>query len=37
MHEYRDITPLSWGRLYHAKVFVCEPAMHLIAERVGHD
>ena len=37
MHEYRDVTPLSWGRRYHAKVFVSEPAMRLIAERGGHD
>lgn len=37
MHEYRDITPLSWGRRYHAKVFVSEPAMKLIAEHGGHE
>jgi hypothetical protein len=37
MHEYRDVTPLSWGRRFHRKVFVSEPAMRLIAERGGHD
>jgi len=37
MHEYRDVTPLSWGRRFHAKVFVSEPAMRLIAERGGQE
>jgi hypothetical protein len=37
MHEYRDITPLSWGRRFHAKVFVSEPAMKLIAEHGGRE
>jgi hypothetical protein len=41
MHEYRDVTPLSWGeRLYnprsHGHSWVSEPAMLLIAERGGH-
>jgi Ankyrin repeat len=36
MHEYRDITPLSWGQRFHKKVFVSEPAMRLIVERGGH-
>jgi len=36
MHEYRDVTPLGWGRHFHRKVFVSEPAMALIAERGGH-
>jgi hypothetical protein len=35
-YEYRDVTPLSWGQQFHAKVFVSEPAMQLIAERGGH-
>lgn len=34
-HEYRDVTPLSWGKRFHAQVFVSEPAMRLIAERGG--
>jgi len=37
MHEYRDVTPLSWGQQFHKKVFVSQPAMRLIAERGGHD
>jgi len=36
LHEYRDITPLSWGERFHRKVFVSEPAMRLIAARGGH-
>jgi len=35
VHEYRDVTALSWGRQFHAKVFVSEPAMKLIEERGG--
>ncbi len=37
LHEYRDVTPLSWGGRFHAKVFVSEPAMRLIAERGGRE
>jgi len=37
LHEYRDVTPLSWGRQFHKKVFVSEPAMRLIAERGGRE
>ena len=36
-HEYRDVTPLSWGKRFHAKVFVSEPAMQLIALHGGHE
>jgi hypothetical protein len=36
MHEYRDVTPLSWGERFHRRVFVSETAMRLIAERGGH-
>jgi hypothetical protein len=36
-HEYRDVTALSWGRQFHAKVFVSEPAMRLIADAGGVD
>ena len=35
--KYRDVTPLSWGKRFHAKVFVSEPAMRLIIERGGHE
>ena len=37
MYEYRDVTPLSWGKRFHAKVFVSEPAMQLIVERGGKE
>jgi hypothetical protein len=36
MHEYRDITPLSWGQRFQKKVFVSEPAMRLIVDQGGH-
>jgi len=36
MHEYRDVTPLSWGERFHNRIFVSAPAMRLIAERGGH-
>jgi hypothetical protein len=34
-HEYRDVTPLSWGRRFSDRVFVSEPAMRLIEEAGG--
>jgi hypothetical protein len=34
-HEYRDVTALSWGRRFHAKVFVSKPAMRLIEDAAG--
>jgi ankyrin repeat protein len=34
-HEYRDVTPLSWGRRFHDQIFVSEPAMRLIEEAGG--
>jgi len=34
-YEYRDVTALGWGRQFHAKVFVSEPAMKLIEEFGG--
>jgi ankyrin repeat protein len=34
-YEYRDITPLGWGKQFHAKDFVSEAALKLIAERGG--
>jgi hypothetical protein len=37
MYEYRDVTPIAWGKRFHAKVFVSEPAMKLIAERGGRE
>jgi hypothetical protein len=35
MHEYRDVTPLSWGERFHNQIFVSRPAMRLIAEHGG--
>jgi hypothetical protein len=35
LHEYRDVTPLSWGQRFHGRDLVSEPAMRLIAERGG--
>ena len=41
MHEYRDVTPLAWGKRFHGPgspghTWVSRPAMELIAERGGH-
>jgi len=36
MHEYRDVTPLSWGEQFHFKMLVNRAAMRLIEERGGH-
>jgi ankyrin repeat protein len=36
MHEYRDVTPLSWGERFHNQDWVNRAAMRLIAERGGH-
>ena len=41
MHEYRDVTPLAWGKRFHGPgqpghTWISEPAMRLIAERGGH-
>jgi hypothetical protein len=35
MHEYRDVTPLSWGKRFHEQAWVNHAAMRLIAERGG--
>ncbi len=40
MHEYRDVTALSWGRRFHGQKYhewVSQPAMQLIAERGGRE
>jgi hypothetical protein len=34
-HDYRDVTPLSWGQRYHARIFVSKESMRLIEERGG--
>jgi Ankyrin repeat len=36
-HEYRDVTPLSWGRRFHDQDFVSQPSMALIARRGGRE
>ncbi len=35
VHEYRDVTPLSWGERFHEQSFVSRKAMRLIARRGG--
>ena len=37
LREYRDVTPLSWGRRFEEKRFVSEGAMRHIAARGGRD
>jgi ankyrin repeat protein len=40
MHEYRDITPLAWGKRFHGQRFhdwVSKPAMQIIAEHGGRE
>lgn len=37
LHEYHDVTPLSWGKRFHEQIFVSNPAMRLIEERGGLD
>jgi hypothetical protein len=34
-HEYRNVTALSWGRRFHAPIFVSEPALRLIEAAGG--
>lgn len=36
-HDYRDVTPLGWGRQFHAPIFVSAPAMELIRSAGGHE
>jgi hypothetical protein len=35
LREYRDVTPLSWGERYHAKIFVSRESLRLIEARGG--
>ena len=37
IHEYRDVTPLSWGERFHDQAWVNRAAMRWIAERGGQD
>jgi ankyrin repeat protein len=34
-HDYRDVTALSWGRRFHAPIFVSQPAIRLIEQAGG--
>jgi ankyrin repeat protein len=36
VHEYHDVTPLSWGERFQDQNWVSRPAMKLIAERGGY-
>jgi hypothetical protein len=36
-YEYRNVTALSWGRQFHAKIFVSEAALRLIEEFDGKE
>lgn len=36
LHEYRDVTPVSWGERFHDQAWVSRPALALLAERGGH-
>jgi hypothetical protein len=35
MHEFRDVTPLTWGERFQDQDWVNREAMRLIAERGG--
>lgn len=35
LHEYRDVTALSWGRRYHKQIFVSQAALQLIESSGG--
>ena len=35
LHEYRDVTPRSWGERFHRQIFVSRTALRLIVERGG--
>jgi hypothetical protein len=36
VRDHRDITPLEWGRVFHDRMVVSEPAMQAIAAQGGH-
>ena len=36
-YEYRDVTPLGWGRRFHAQIFVSGPALQQIEKHGGHE
>jgi len=36
-HDFRDVTPLAWGKAFPIKIVVSEPAMRAIAAHGGHE
>jgi hypothetical protein len=36
-HQYRDVTPLSWGRRFHDQDWVNQAVVRLITEYGGRD
>lgn len=36
-HDYRDVTPLAYGRRFHAPIFVSEPALRLVEAAGGRE
>jgi hypothetical protein len=36
-YDFRDVTPLAWGKTFPAKIVVSEPAMRTIAAQGGHE
>jgi len=37
VHDYRNVTPLGWGRAFHDQSYVSSAAMGVIAERGGRE
>ncbi len=37
VHEYRNVTPLGWGRQFHDQSYVSQAAIRLLAERGGRE
>jgi ankyrin repeat protein len=35
LHEYRDVTPVAWGRRFHDRQFVSQPALEAIVSAGG--
>jgi hypothetical protein len=36
IRKHRNLTPLGWGKVFHNRIVVSEPAMKLIEKRGGH-
>jgi hypothetical protein len=37
LYDFRDVTPLAWGKNFPLKIVVSEPAMRAIAAHGGHE